>query len=267
MTLNFIKYPGGKFYLHRWIIGNFPAGFEQMHYVEPFGGGATVLLNKPPSLQESLNDFDPALYSLYDTIKYRVSGFVSELRCYEYKKSVFEGFRDDRHSLYFYDRRFKAALKEFVIRRMSRGGYGKDFAWSNRTRGGIPGDVNAWKNAIENLFEVSKRLQNVNLSNEDVFTLLSKYNNPNTFFYLDPEYVDTTLVSKNPYRVKFDRTQHVELCEILATTKSTVAVSNYGNEIYDTKLKDWNRCEKQIASHAGQGRNKKRKVEVLWKNY
>lgn len=37
---------------------------------------------------------------------------------------------------------------EYIVRNMSRGRLGKDFAWSERLRGGKPGDVNAYENNL-----------------------------------------------------------------------------------------------------------------------
>ena len=46
-----LKYHGGKHYLKDFIISNFPAGYENMVYVEPFLGGGSILLNKKKSMR------------------------------------------------------------------------------------------------------------------------------------------------------------------------------------------------------------------------
>src|SRR3990167_9397763 len=50
-----LRYYGGKWNLAPWIIGHFP---PHKNYVEPCGGAASVLLQKPRSPLETYNDLD-----------------------------------------------------------------------------------------------------------------------------------------------------------------------------------------------------------------
>ncbi len=56
-----LKYFGNKWTIAPWIIGFFP---EHKHYIEPFGGSASVLLQKQKSSLETYNDrFDARFFN------------------------------------------------------------------------------------------------------------------------------------------------------------------------------------------------------------
>lgn len=61
-----IRYHGGNFRLAPWIIEQMP---EHVCYVEPFGGAAGVLLQKPRSYAEVYNDLDGEVVNLFRVLR------------------------------------------------------------------------------------------------------------------------------------------------------------------------------------------------------
>ena len=61
-----LKYYGGKWALAPWIISHFP---PHINYLEPCGGAASVLLQKPPSKLETYNDIDNHVVNFFQVLR------------------------------------------------------------------------------------------------------------------------------------------------------------------------------------------------------
>jgi DNA adenine methylase len=165
------------------------------------------------------------------------------------------------------DEELQAAVRFIVRTRMSRGGLGRNFAWSDRLRGGRPGDVNAWETfKARGLRRVARRLQGVELLCADAVEMIRDHDGPDTLFYLDPPYVHSTRTAPDAYAFEMGDDRHRRLIEAVLSLKGMVAISGYANRLYEQALGDWDRAEFDMPNHAGQTRQKQRRVEVLWMN-
>jgi DNA adenine methylase len=258
-----IKYPGGKSKLKHWIINNFSTNYET--FIDMCVGGGSIILNKPLSKFEIINDKDPKLINLYNIVKYNCKEFINQLSHVQYNEDIFNNALVD-DDFYFEDA-IDSAVNYYILYRMSRGALGKTFAWSNRLRGNQIGDINAWKNNLDNIENISNRLRNVEILNKDFRDILNQYNNEKIFIYIDPVYLKSTRKSKDVYKYEMSEKDHKDLLILILQNKSKILISGYQSNLYQVHLNKWNRYEKLIVNHSSQSTIKELRTEVLWANF
>lgn len=260
------KCHGGKAYLKTWVIDNMPVDYEDMTYVEPYAGAASVLLNKKESKEEAINDLHPGIIEIFKAIRDDGENFAKRLKKIRYSQASFD--RALKQSAGPFDDKLDLAVNEYVLRRMSRGGMKKAFAWSERLRGGQPGDVNAWKTALKLMPMLSERLQNVYVFNKSAVEVVKAFNKPNTLLYVDPPYLHSTRQAKKVYE-KYEMTEddHKKLCETLVSFKGKVLISGYDSELYNTYFQNWHKIFRDIVNHSSQNKTKEYKREHIWRNF
>jgi len=261
-----VKIHGGKYYLASWIIENFPAEYQKYDYLEPFCGAASVLLNKdkPTSGIEVINDTNVGLIQIFRALRDEPTHFVKKLKKTRYSEHVFEReLTTKRESEDYIDH----AFNEFVLRRMSRGGLKKAFAWSERLRGGQPGDVNAWKTMLKELPDTADRISEVKILNEKAVKVIRAFDSENTLCYCDPPYLHNTRVSTKAYEDEMTDDDHIALADALNKFRGKVVISGYQSMLYKRLYADWKCVKKQVANHSSQQKTKSVKVECIWTNY
>jgi DNA adenine methylase len=258
-----VKIHGGKFYMAPFIIEHFPQKYEEMSYFEPFCGGASVLLNKQPSQEEIINDADGKLINLFKIVRDQPKELVAKLKKVKYSEVNFTKAQKEEHA----ETPMDMAVNEYILRRMSRGGLKKAFAWSDRERGGKPGDVNAWQTMLKLIPTIAKRISNVHILNKSALELIKIFNQESVLLYVDPPYLPETRVSKNAYEYELTEKQHIELASLLSNFKGKVLISGYQSKLYKKLYKGWTSFKKEMPNHASQQKNKPIQVEMLWLNY
>jgi len=243
------KVNGYKHYLAGWIVKNFPKNYQELDYIEPYAGAASVLLTKDRSTAdkiEALNDSDLGIIQILRALRDDPDCFVKRLKHTTYSEKVFQRELARTEFEDYIDH----ALREFIIRRMSRGGEMTVFAWSERKRGGQPSEINAWKTILEEIPTIASRLKNVRLLNKDGHEVIRSFNDENTLCYCDPPAFENNEASI--------RTHH-ELWQVLNGFGGKVILSGTQNSFYNRLYKGWNK----ISNKDG----RKAKPDILWLNY
>lgn len=207
MTRTVFPYPGGKTKLAPWIISQFP-----MHrcYVEVFGGGASILLNKPRSPNEVLNDKDGDVTQFFEVLRDRSGELVEWLRTVPYSKDLHEKWSGAFYAGYRPDDPIERAGRFFYLRY-------SQFSAKYRTKSGFTtsapqNQAQRFSNAREDLLEFADRFDGVQIENRDYTVMLDRFDHPETLFYCDPPYMEEgdALYS---HETAFDHADFVDLLE------------------------------------------------------
>src|SRR5262249_55608499 len=144
------------------------------------------------------------------------------------------------------------ALRFLVVNRFSRDGLGRDFSWSDRLRGGRPGDLNAWETIKRELPRIARRLANVELRCGDGLDVIRECDQPDALFYCDPPYLHATRTARSTYRHEMTDAEHAKLLDAITRCRGMVVISGYAHPLYDRALASWERVEFNMPNHSGQ---------------
>lgn len=250
-----VRYHGSKFRIAPWIISYFP---EHKVYIEPFGGGAGVLLKKPRSYAEIYNDLDGEIVNLFLVARDSGKRLKEYLELTPFSRKIyFDAYRSGRKSL---ERAANTVIKSIM-------GFGSD---SIRQKSGFRSNSNRsyttpahdWKSYPECLEEITKRLQGVVIENMDAVDLIKKYDREDALFYVDPPYLHETRQSSKRYAVEMTDKQHEELAAVLRAVKGKVILSGYDSEMYKKLYSGWKCFKKKTLADGARKRE-----EFIWVNF
>lgn len=249
-----------------------PRIVEHYGYVEVFGGSAAVLFSKPKSRLETYNDYNDEIANFFRVLSDKTLSI-------ELKKSLDWALYSRRDFQIAHETLkdpestpVQKAKATFLSYRLSFSGY----ATNNKPTFGVsrrsPSGSEPYVTAIQLIEKFHRRLEHVQIECLDWRVILEKYDDPHTFFYLDPPYVQSTRSTKKLYNKEMNEDEsHAELIEKISNLKGKVMLSGYENDLY-APLTDFG-WEKEIfpttahsSGHTDDGERPKR-VEVLWMNY
>ncbi len=258
LTRPIMRYHGGKFRLSDWIISHFP---PHRVYVEPFGGAASVLMQKSRSQAEVYNDLDGDIVNVMRVLQ------DSGLRAQLTELITFTPYARTEFELAWEacDDPVERARRTLIRAEMGFGSAGatkgKTGFRIDTTRKSTVMDI--WARIPEYIQSFSQRLQGVLIENRPALQILKTHDKPDTLFYVDPPYLPATRQRGSAcYRHEMTSDDHVELLTALQELKGSVIVSGYAHELYESMLTGWHRFTKN--THAASYRGSAARTEVLW---
>lgn len=251
-----LKYPGSKWSLADWIINLFP---QHHSYLEPFLGSGAILLNKPRSDIETVNDLDGNVINLFECIRTDPERLARTIYLTPYAREAYEkAFREIPKEP------FERAVNFYIRLNMGHGfrTNGEKVGWKNDVQGRERSYASwDWCNLPDKIIEAAERLRGVQIENRPAAELIPRFNHENVLIYCDPPYILETRHGKQ-YRCEMDTGAHEELLDILLRHKGYVMISGYDTGLYDSMLAGWNRFEKDSYTQV-----MSKKKEIIWMNY
>lgn len=251
-----LRYHGGKWKLAPWILRHLPA---HRVYVEPFGGGASVLLQKPRSYAEVYNDLDGEVVNLFSMARERGEELAQAVELTPFARVEFaQAYEPDGDPL---EQARRTLIRSFMgFGSAGASGQSTGFRANSNRSGTTP--AHDWMNYPDCLRMVIQRLRGVVIENRDAIQVMQSHDCEEAVHYVDPPYVHSTrqLRSRAPsYRHEMDDQQHRDLAVALAGLRGSVVVSGYRCTMYDDLFRGWQRVD--AAAHADGARDR---VESLW---
>lgn len=252
------RWHGGKWILAPWIISAMP---PHRTYVEPFGGGASVLMRKQPAEREVLSDLDPLAVNLYRVLadKHLSRELAMDVWLTPYRRSVFANIA----MLSATDDPLHRARSTLIRGSMSfssstRSGYRDPRQRDDRST--TPADD--WYSYRHAVPAFHRRLRDVEICCEPAVDVMRRYDRVDTIHYVDPPYVHSTRSdATHAYAHEMSDADHLALLTFLAGLSGMVILSGYPSALYADALPGWSRLTRRSLDNGASWR-----TEALWLN-
>lgn len=259
-TRPLLRWHGGKWRLADWIIAHLP---PHRVYVEPFCGAASVLLRKPPSPVEILNDRHQRLVNLFRLLRdpAQAARLAERLRLTPYAEVEYHACREPAPDP------LEDARRLLVLAWQGHGSTGASASgrrvtgWRRGDRGGRANSAREWAELWRQVSVWADRLRGVFIESADAIKLIRRWDGPDVLFYCDPPYPLATRTARGGYQHEFSDADHAALAEVLRAVRGAVLLSGYACPLYAALYPDWPRTDQRAIADA-----QARRTESLWLN-
>lgn len=253
-----IKYPGSKWNIARQLANLIPPHHS---YLEPFFGSGAVLFSKAPSAIETVNDLDGNVVNLFRCIQQDSERLARLVMTTPYSREEYDKQYSPGNS---YASRYQRAAG-FLVRCWQGHGFrtnGYKVGWKNDVQGRERAyALWNWYRLPDWIIETAERLRKVQIENRPALEVITRFNYPNVFMYLDPPYL-LDVRSGKQYKHEMTNDDHEELLKTVLQSRAKIMISGYESEMYNGYLQGWRKeFFTSCAEHHGT------RQEVVWMNY
>lgn len=262
------RWHGGKWRLSSWLLKYMPA---HDHYVEPYGGSAALLLQKPRSAMETYNDLDFSVVNFFQCLRDNWQALEEAITFTPYSEA--EWLKAWAHIETESILPPIESARRFYVRSMMSIA-APSVSWQNAWRRqkvlskGSSGFSSPMKPAAksfaetDHLYDLAMRLRGVQIENDGALNVITRYDHPETLFYVDPPYVlGTRSTKRDAYAFEMDDDDHGFMASILKNCSAMIMLSGYESKLYEELFPNWPWFKKSSRIN-GPGERE----EILWLN-
>jgi len=278
-----LSYIGGKSKIGKWIVPFYDKDMET--YVETFGGMFWCFFNMDlkqyPNLKRVVyNDFNPLNYNLFKCVQNptELLKSINSIDCQKQGvdvtpsiyKEQFVKFQADlfsenvRVEAYDYD---MAAKYVYILTQVFSGSKPETSSFID-LKGKYKSKYLTFRDKLSKPDWIEHFLKITDVENMDFADVITKYDSPTTYFYVDPPYYRTENYYSNH---DFDRNDHERLANTLKNIKGKFSLSYYDFELLHTWFPEdqyrWEKKEFAKAAAAKKGVSQNKGEELLIMNY
>jgi DNA adenine methylase len=257
-----LRYFGGKWAMASWIISQFP---KHKSYVEPYGGGGSVLLSKGVVNAEVYGDLDGEIVNLFKVVRDNKAELIEKIELTPYARDEFKASYEPSPDKIEQARR--TLVRSWMGFASSATSGGRSGFRNGADRRGYTLPVHDWATLSPVIAQIAQRLRAVIVENRDALAVMRQYDAPETLHYIDPPYVAETRSDtyKAVYRHEMSDDDHVKMLDCLKSLKGMVVVSGYESALYAEHLKGWKSLKRE-AKAGGKSTGDLSREEMLWLN-
>lgn len=256
-----LTYYGGKQKLSKLIVSLIP---KHKIYCEPFFGGGAVFFAKEPSKIEVINDSNGELINFYRVIKTNYKKLEKEIKCTLHSREHHQVAR----IVLGYPQLFNEVKRAWAIWTLASQSFASllNGTWNYDTeKDRSTKVVNSKRSSFT--IDYAKRLEQVQIENNDALRIINVWDNKDAFFYLDPPYINTNQGHYKGYK----EDEYEKLLIMLSKIKGKFILSSFPNDMLDKYIKQNKWVTKKIDANLSIGalhnERSRRKTEVLTSNY